>query len=133
MRWNSCLMSGISGAHANHAKKQTKNAIHAKWKARMAGVRQFSRSIDVALSVMFRACKRLRRPANRVRDQIQGTPLSKIRQYLGDAALRLVVEPLWGDKGKVCAMRVDVGAKAFLAWVCRSFSRSTARLLTDSW
>lgn len=32
---NSPLITGISGAQANHAKKQTKNAIQVKWNARI--------------------------------------------------------------------------------------------------
>src|SRR5688572_6880254 len=35
---NSCLITGISGATANHAKKQTKNASQLMWNARIAGV-----------------------------------------------------------------------------------------------
>ena len=41
-------MSGISGAAANQAKKQTKNAIQVMWKARICGVRMVNRSILVA-------------------------------------------------------------------------------------
>jgi hypothetical protein len=46
-------MSGISGAHANHAKKHTKNAIHVTWKARIGAVRMLNRSIRVALFAIF--------------------------------------------------------------------------------
>src|SRR5712664_3108510 len=42
-------MIGISGAAANHAKKQMKNAIHVTWKARICGVLKLKRSILVAL------------------------------------------------------------------------------------
>jgi hypothetical protein len=37
-RWNSPLMTGMSGAQANQAKKQTKKAIQVRWKARICGV-----------------------------------------------------------------------------------------------
>jgi hypothetical protein len=37
-RWNSPLMTGISGAQANQAKKQTKKATQVRWKARICGV-----------------------------------------------------------------------------------------------
>jgi hypothetical protein len=46
-------MSGISGAHANQAKKHTKNAIHVRWKARIGALRMLKRSIRVALSIVF--------------------------------------------------------------------------------
>jgi hypothetical protein len=45
-------INGINGARANHAKKQTKNAIHVRWKARMGTVRRLKRSIRVALSAI---------------------------------------------------------------------------------
>src|SRR4051812_27742224 len=48
VRLNSCLITGISGATANHAKKQTKNAIQLMWKARMAGVENEKRRICVS-------------------------------------------------------------------------------------
>jgi hypothetical protein len=32
------LITGISGAQANQAKKQTKKAIQVRWKARICGV-----------------------------------------------------------------------------------------------
>jgi hypothetical protein len=35
VRPNSPLITGISGAQANQAKKQTKNAIQVKWNARI--------------------------------------------------------------------------------------------------
>ncbi len=47
--FRSPLMTGISGATANQAKKQTKNAIHVRWKARICGVSKLNRSIRVAL------------------------------------------------------------------------------------
>ncbi|MDC0685412.1 hypothetical protein POL72_47340 [Sorangium sp. wiwo2] len=46
---NSPLMTGISGATANHAKKQAKNASQVKWNARIAGVDSENSSILVAL------------------------------------------------------------------------------------
>src|SRR5476651_2493546 len=52
VRPNSRLINGISGAQANHAKMQTKNAIHVRWKARMGTVRRLKRSIRVALSAI---------------------------------------------------------------------------------
>jgi hypothetical protein len=42
-------MIGISGATANHAKKQTKKASQDIWKARICGVEMLNRSIRVAL------------------------------------------------------------------------------------
>ena len=48
VRWNSPRMTGISGATANQAKKQTKNASQARWKARICGVEKLKRSILVA-------------------------------------------------------------------------------------
>jgi hypothetical protein len=43
------LISGINGATANQAKKQTKNASQLKWNARICGVRSWNNSIRVAL------------------------------------------------------------------------------------
>ena len=41
-------MTGISGAQANHAKKQTKKASQLIWKARIAGTLKLNRFILVA-------------------------------------------------------------------------------------
>jgi hypothetical protein len=41
-------MIGMSGATANHAKKQTKNAIHARWKVRIGIVAMLVSRICVA-------------------------------------------------------------------------------------
>src|SRR6185437_15586472 len=49
---NSRASTGISGALANQAKKQTKNAIHVRWKARMGTVRKLNRSTRLAFSDM---------------------------------------------------------------------------------
>ena len=49
LRWNSPLITGISGATANQAKKQTKNASHDMWKARLCGMVKFNGSMRVAL------------------------------------------------------------------------------------
>jgi hypothetical protein len=49
VRLNSPLITGISGATANQAKKQTKNAIQVRWKARICGVAKLNRSMRVAL------------------------------------------------------------------------------------
>ncbi|HET7333089.1 hypothetical protein [Dyella sp.] len=43
------MISGINGATANQAKKQTKNASQLKWNARICGVRSWNNSIRVAL------------------------------------------------------------------------------------
>ena len=45
---NSVLISGINGAAANHAKKQTKKASQVTWNARICGVEKLNRSIRVA-------------------------------------------------------------------------------------
>src|SRR3954462_12775231 len=45
----------MSGATANHAKKQTKNAIHAKWKARIGIVLNLSSSKRVARTSIDRS------------------------------------------------------------------------------
>jgi hypothetical protein len=42
-------MTGINGAQANHAKKQTKKASQLIWKARIAEVLKLNRLIFVAL------------------------------------------------------------------------------------
>ena len=42
-------MTGIKGATANHAKKQTKNASQLRWNARIAGVENENRRMLVAL------------------------------------------------------------------------------------
>ena len=47
-RPNSPLMTGISGAQANQAKKHTKNAIHVRWNARMGGVAREKSAMRVA-------------------------------------------------------------------------------------
>ncbi len=52
VRPNSPLMTGISGAQANQAKKQVKNAIQVRWKARIWGVRMVKRSIRFAFDAM---------------------------------------------------------------------------------
>src|ERR1700744_6469381 len=75
---NSRWISGINGAHANHAKKHTKNAIHVRWKARIGALRMLKSSIRVALSAL--SCIFLSRnengaPRTRSDDQVQGTPL----------------------------------------------------------
>jgi hypothetical protein len=82
-------MSGISGAQANHAKKQTKNAIHVRWKARIGGVRRLKRSIRVALFAIFFPEKE---KASRETDHrsARGTPLSKSFGEGGCALLRLL-------------------------------------------
>ena len=48
VKLNSPLITGISGAQANHAKKQTKNASQVIWKARIAGVEKLNNFISVA-------------------------------------------------------------------------------------
>ncbi|MCY1244616.1 hypothetical protein D9M72_577050 [compost metagenome] len=80
VRPNSPLSTGISGAQANHAKKQTKNAIQVRWKARICGVLKLSSSMRVALPVIVTCSKKQmasREPAHRWSDEpVQGTPLS---------------------------------------------------------
>ena len=51
-RPNSPLMTGISGAQANQAKKQTKNAIQVRWNARIGGVEKEKSLMLVALLAM---------------------------------------------------------------------------------
>ena len=51
LSFRSPLMIGISGAVANQAKKQTKKAIHVRWKARICGVANENRLILVALTL----------------------------------------------------------------------------------
>jgi hypothetical protein len=41
-------MTGIKGAHANQAKKQTKKASQLIWNARIAGAEKLNNFIDVA-------------------------------------------------------------------------------------
>jgi len=48
VKLNSPAITGISGAQANHAKKQTKNANHVIWNARIAGVAKLNNFISVA-------------------------------------------------------------------------------------
>jgi hypothetical protein len=48
VRWNSPEITGMRGAQANQAKKQTKNASQLMWKARIAGVEKLNRLIFVA-------------------------------------------------------------------------------------
>ena len=48
VRWNSPLMTGMSGATANQAKKHTKKASQLRWKARICGVEKLKRSMRVA-------------------------------------------------------------------------------------
>ena len=48
VKLNSPIITGMSGAQANHAKKQTKNASHVIWKARIAGVEKLNNFISVA-------------------------------------------------------------------------------------
>ena len=48
VKLNSPLITGMSGAQANHAKKQTKNASQVIWNARMAGVEKLKSLICVA-------------------------------------------------------------------------------------
>jgi hypothetical protein len=47
------LITGISGATANQAKKQTKNAIQLKWKARICGVEKEKSWIRVAFPALL--------------------------------------------------------------------------------
>jgi hypothetical protein len=47
---NSPLITGISGAQANQAKKQMKNAIQVRWKARIWGV---WKSVNVMLFALL--------------------------------------------------------------------------------
>jgi hypothetical protein len=46
-------MIGISGAQANQAKKQTKNAIHVRWNARIGAEEIENRLMLVALLAIF--------------------------------------------------------------------------------
>jgi hypothetical protein len=48
VKWNSPAMTGISGAQANHAKKQTKKASQLIWKALIAALLKLKRFIFVA-------------------------------------------------------------------------------------
>src|ERR1700741_4528595 len=57
VRPNSPLMTGISGAQANHAKKQTKKAIQVRWKARICGVENENSLMLVALLAMVVSLK----------------------------------------------------------------------------
>jgi hypothetical protein len=64
-RPNSPLMTGISGAQANQAKKQTKNAIQVRWNARICGVEIEKSLMLVALLAMFYPVQKTkRRPRN---------------------------------------------------------------------
>ena len=98
------LMSGISGAQANHAKKQTKNAIHVRWKARIGGVRMLKRSIRVALfAIFFPEKEKASRETDRRSDR--GTPLSKSSVWgapVARAAVfrRIAVDPMAGHKAR---------------------------------
>ncbi|EOW4409110.1 hypothetical protein ACT489_003221 [Acinetobacter baumannii] len=59
---NSPLITGINGAQANHAKKQTKNASQVMWKARMAGVEKLNNLISVAFFASKLIFEDIRRP-----------------------------------------------------------------------
>jgi hypothetical protein len=60
-------MTGISGAVANQAKKQTKKAIQDRWNARICGVRKLNKSIRVAFeSMLFSATWSSKSSADRV-------------------------------------------------------------------
>jgi hypothetical protein len=50
LSFKSAPMIGISGAVANQAKKQTKNAIQVRWKARICGVARLNKSMRVAFA-----------------------------------------------------------------------------------
>src|SRR5437764_7170044 len=52
-KWNSPLITDISGAHANQAKKQTKKATQLRWKARICGVLKEKSLMLFALPAMF--------------------------------------------------------------------------------
>ena len=52
VRPNSFLISGISGAAANHAKKQTKNASHVTWNALICGVDRLNRWMRAAFGAV---------------------------------------------------------------------------------
>jgi len=55
---SSSRISGMSGATANHAKKQTKNAIHVRWNVRIGIVEKLSSCRRVARSAMHRSMNR---------------------------------------------------------------------------
>lgn len=59
---NSPLITGINGAHANHAKKHTKKASHVMWKARIAGVEKLNNLISVAFFASRFTFEDIRRP-----------------------------------------------------------------------
>ena len=59
---SSYLITGISGAHANHAKKHTKNASQDIWNARMAGVEKLNNLISVAFFASRLIFEDIRRP-----------------------------------------------------------------------
>ena len=48
VKLNSPAITGIRGAQANQAKKQTKNASQLMWNARIAGAEKLNNLIDVA-------------------------------------------------------------------------------------
>jgi hypothetical protein len=84
-------MIGISGAQANHAKKQTKNAIHVRWNARIGAEEIENRLMLVALLAIF-----LSRNKNGVRSAL-------IDHQSGRTPLSLAVPPLdqqnvWEDR-----------------------------------
>jgi hypothetical protein len=54
-------MTGMSGAQANQAKKQTKKATQLRWKARICGVLKENSCIEFALA-MIAPEKKKRRP-----------------------------------------------------------------------
>src|SRR5471032_3303383 len=66
LRWNSPLMTGISGAQANHAKKHTKNAIQVRWNARICGEDiEKSLMLSALLAIFYPVQKTKKRPRNR--------------------------------------------------------------------
>ena len=88
------MISGINGAHANHAKKQTKKAIQVRWNARIGGVLRLKRSMRVALSVMVVPVNDKASREAQSNDQVQGTPLSKISIQVTAVLNEIVGSPL---------------------------------------
>jgi hypothetical protein len=84
------LITGISGAQANHAKKQTKNAIQVRWNARIGGVEKEKSLMLVALLAIVYPVKNKKASAQAWWNyQVGRTPLSvPVRRWTSFKNLR---------------------------------------------
>jgi hypothetical protein len=104
LRPNSPLMTGISGAQANQAKKHTKKAIQVRWKARIGGVAKEKSLMLLALVAMFIPLETKRRPHKPgLATWFGRTPLSvPVRRWTNAKMKGIAIDPLQGYQQEAC-------------------------------